>query len=406
MSPATRKSLLAAVALVALLAGGWALVRPRPVLDRDRFDALVARRRFASAEELLRAHLARAARDPQASYLLAELLLERPSTAEGIDEPGAREALALLANARPAGPREAALVKTYEGKAHYKLARWTACEAAMIEARRLDPAVPEAGWILLDLYYLEGRPREAARLGLELHRIEPDPRDRARLLLELVRQDAQPPDAASIVEQVEPVVAAEPDALRPQLALGAALIRNSKIDPGLDVLRRAHAAHPDDADAWEALLTGLDDAGQPEVVGEWLGKLPAAMRDDPRFARHLGRAAQDRADWPEAIRQYRRAREFDPADPMLVYRLSRALRFARQAAEADAMAKAHDAYKAALPELKPLYNEADATPTLGVEPHPDLVARLADLRERMLRPEEARAWRTLPGGVAAGSESP
>jgi tetratricopeptide (TPR) repeat protein len=403
MSAPARNAALAAVALAALLAGGWSLVRPRPVLDRDRFDALVAGRRFASAEGLLRAHLARAPRDPEAGYLLAELLLERPASAGGVDEPGAREALALLARVRPDSPRRAALARMYEGKAHYRLARWTACEAAMLDARRLDPAVPEAGWVLLDLYYLQGRTREAARLGLELHRVEPDPRDRALLLLELVRQDAQPPDAASIVAQAEPVVAAEPDATRPPLTLGAALIRNSKIADGLETLRAAVAAHPGAPEAWDSLLTGLDDAGQPEAVGTTLAGLPAALRDDARFARHLARAAQDRADWPEAVRQYRRARAFDPADPMLVYRLARALRFARQPAEADALARAHEAYKAALPDLKALYEEADATPTLGVAPHPDLVARMADLRDRMLRPEEARAWRTLPGGTDAAT---
>ena len=32
-------------------------------------------------------------------------------------------------------------------------------------------------------------------------------------------------------------------------------------------------------------------------------------------------------------------------------------------------------------ELKPLYNEADATPTLGLQPHQDLIARMADLRD-------------------------
>ena len=42
-----------------------------------------------------------------------------------------------------------------------------------------------------------------------------------------------------------------------------------------------------------------------------------------------------------------------------------------------------------------LYYEAIAMPTLGVVSQPDLYHRLADLRERMGRRDEARGWHLL-----------
>ena len=45
--------------------------------------------------------------------------------------------------------------------------------------------------------------------------------------------------------------------------------------------------------------------------------------------------------------------------------------------------------------MRPAYEEARAVADLGVSPHPELYHRLADLRERMGRPDEARAWHRL-----------
>ena len=42
-----------------------------------------------------------------------------------------------------------------------------------------------------------------------------------------------------------------------------------------------------------------------------------------------------------------------------------------------------------------VYEEANAVPTLGTEPHGELCHRLADLREAMGRPDEALAWHRL-----------
>ena len=147
-------------------------------------------------------------------------------------------------------------------------------EASWDEALRLDPRVPEAGWCLLEVYYLQNRPGDARRLALRLHEVEPDPRDRVQLLLELVRQDAQPMDPGSVVQWFEPVVRQNPTDLHASLALGLFLVRASQVDRGLDVLRGAVRRHPKSPDAWDAWLTGLDDAGQLDLMEQSVSRLP------------------------------------------------------------------------------------------------------------------------------------
>jgi tetratricopeptide (TPR) repeat protein len=386
--------------LIAASWGTWIAIRPIPVLDRNRLQVLTSAGRFQDAEEVLAEHLRAVPSDAEARFLLAQLLLERP---DGLDRPGettAREALDHLARIRPESNERRALIRLYEGKAMYRLLRWGECETAMNDALRLDPAVPEAGWILLDLYYLEGRHREASRLVMQLFEVEPDPRDRAQYLLELLRQDVQPLDAASVVEQLTPVVQAEPDAVAPAVALGLAQIHNSHTEPGLEILKQTYDAHRDDPAAWDGLMEGHETAGQPEGTAALLDILPSAFLVDPRFERHRGRVAEWQGNWKAAIDHYEKAIDYDPHDPVLVYRLGLAQRRNGNSAEAERLAANHEDYHSALREALPLYEEANALPDLGVRPYPDVCHRLAVLRGRMLRHEEARAWSELAEGAA------
>ena len=79
----------------------------------------------------------------------------------------------------------------------------------------------------------------------------------------------------------------------------------------------------------------------------------------------------------------------------MLYRLSRALKAAGRPEEAEAFDLRVRAAKEARDQILPLYEEANAVKNLGVAPHPDLYRRLADLRERMGRHDEALAWHRL-----------
>lgn len=390
----------AAAAMVLYAASAW-IPRSETSLSPSLSEAVVLAEghRFDESEAIARSYLQEKPDSSEAHMLLAQLALNRPepSTSKN-DRPDPRPAqLALehLDRVRPDKPYLAALVKLYRGKAEYRLGRLDDAETSWNEAIRIDPKIPEAGWSLLELHYLEGRVEEARPLALRMHQNEPDPRDRAQYLLELLRQDAQPHAAGSVVQWLEPLLQQNPNDLHAKLAMGRNLVRDGQVDRGLAMLKRIIEDHPSDPDVWDAWLTALDDSGQTDLLIPALDHVPRTFADSPRFAKHQARAAQERADWKAAVMGYRRALTEFPNDQKLKYRLARALRNSGETAEADQLQHEHRAYQVATQEVRDLYEEANADKTLGVNPHSELYQRIADLRERMGLKEEALAWHRM-----------
>ena len=388
----------ATLAIASLLA--WAVARlgrPSPALAP--VARLASSGNFDEAQAALGSILAAYPDLDDGHLLAAQLRLDRPEppteVGERPDPAPARVALEHLAQVDPGDTRRDALVHLYRGKAAYRLAELDKARLAWHDALRLDPEVPEAGWCLLELYYLEGRTAEARTLALRLHEAEPDPRDRVQLLLELLRQDAQPMAPESVAQWFEPAARQAPDDLHVALTLGLALARTGHSERGLSLLDHLAHDHPTEADAWDAWLTGLDDAGEIERLEEAFAALPPAFAGSPRFARHQARLAQERGDFPRAVAGYRRALKDAPGDQAIEYRLARSLRLAGDVAGAEAIEHARQAYLLAADEVRPLYDEANAIPDLGTVPRPDLYRRIADLRERLGHPDEARAWNRL-----------
>lgn len=390
--------LLAGFSLLAgLVLGAWALIGPeavkspgdlprQPLSQLQRQVAILAKAgQFDDAQAEVAAYLKHEPESIVARLMLAELALDRK-------DPQPELALETLRPVRPTESKLAAQVRLDQGKAYFLSLRYAEAEEAWKDALRIDPTIPEAGWALLDLYYVQGRGAEARRLALSLSEVEPDPHDRAQLLLELVRQDAQPVDPASVVEKLEPVIKKDPQDLHSLLALGLALVRDNRADQGIEMLRRAVASHPDDADAWDALLTGLGHAGRSADLAQALDRLPRALAESARFAEHRGRVAWDRRDWKEAAAAYRRAHEAKPEDHEVLYRLGQSLRSAGDLAAATEVERRARAFETAREAVGALYEEANANPTLGTAANPELYLRLADSRERMGRPAEALAW--------------
>jgi Flp pilus assembly protein TadD len=377
--------------------GAWEVSRERPTLD-GVID-LAEAGRFEEAEARVRAYLAARPDDGAARLLLAQILLKRPerppTQGEQRASGSADEALDHLRRVRPRNPRMAATLYLCRGMALDRLLRFDEAEAAWLDALKVDLSAPEVGWNLLHLYYLQEREEEARRLVMRLYRAEPDPHDRVLLLLELLRPDARPPAPASIVKQFTRVVQRDPNQFHSALALGLAQIRAGKVDEGVDQLRRVVRALPDRVEAWDCLLTGLDESGQLDVLEDELGHLPAALSESPRLFKHRARVAQSGGRWKDAVDHYRRARAAEPYNRVVEYRLSRALRHTGETAEADRIEERVRRRDIAIQELRPLYDQATETPALGVHPRPQLYQRIADVRERMQLPDEARAWHRL-----------
>jgi tetratricopeptide (TPR) repeat protein len=381
--PATGLVVLAIVAVAMILAAPQ-----RPVATLDGLSPLIAARRWDDAERRLADYLRAHPRDVRANLLMAQVALAR-------DVPKPERALHHLDRIDGGDVRIRTTVLLHRGKALSELGRNDEAEAAWKGALRLDPTAPEVGWNLLGLYYVQGRRNEAHRLAMELHAVEPDPRDRVQLLLELVRQDAKPIGPDSLIRTLEPIVRARPADRHTAIALGLALVRNSRADEGLAILRGLVDRHPEDEDARLGLLLGLDEARRPADLVEVLAGLPRALADDSRFQRYRAAVAQERGDWGAAATGYLRAWQADPSDFQVLYRLSRALRAAGRSEEAGRFDAAVRGAQRAREDVLALYEEANAVKDLGTAPHPELYRRLADLRERTGRPDEALAWHRL-----------
>jgi tetratricopeptide (TPR) repeat protein len=391
MNPQSRAPIwLILAAMISLMGVGarvlWRELQSPPSLDDVR--ALARQRQFAQAQALMTRYLQVFPSDHSAHLLMAQVAMDRP-------DPQPERALEHLHKIQADTPKDAAIIRFFEGKAYYQQKRYDLAESFWNQALELNPTVPEAGWALLDLLDLEARVEEAHRLGMRIYQVEPDPRDRIRALLELTRLDIDKVAPGSQVQIFEPLFKQHPEHLSLALIVGLALIHDSRPEEGIDTLRVALRWHPDSAQAWDGWLTGLDDAHQPEMLRQEFARLPKAMSGDPRFAKHAGAVAQGARDWPAAVRAYRRAYALEPWSGVLLYRLRMALRAAGEKAESDRIDHLLTVYQTAYKQTRAVYTEALSVKTLGLEPHTELCHRLADLREKVGRFDEARRWHRL-----------
>ncbi len=289
-----RNRILIVTAAVFGIGGIAALAARRslaPAPSLAQVGALARARQFHHAQTILDQFLQTHPKNDRARLLMAQLTTEPTNSQPGI-------ALEQIARIQTTTPKQTAKIKFLEGMARYQQRRYDLAEDCWTEALRLDPMVPEAGWVLIDLLDTESRQEEAHCLGMRLHEIEPDPRDRVKILLEMSRLDIEAPDPVSQVPLFEPLVKQHPENLPLAVTLGLALIRANRGDDGLEILHEALRRHPDSAKAWDAWLTGLFQASETDSLAQEFAHLPKALAADPRFAKHEGMMAQIAKDWP------------------------------------------------------------------------------------------------------------
>jgi tetratricopeptide (TPR) repeat protein len=403
-SPSTRPRLsvevVAVLAIVAVAAlAAWFAFAPAPELGLAL--RLAEGGRYSEAEPRLAEYLAYDPSNVRAGLALADVLLN-------LDPPKPAEAIERLDAIRGASPQQSAFALMLRGKAHRAQGRPGKAEAEWKEALAQDPLVAQAGWLLLDLYYSEGRTDDARRLALRLHRSEPDPRDRVRLLLEPIRPDAEPLAASGLIAALRPVVKEYPDDLFPALAYYRALAKDGTgTDEAMTGLRRLTAAHPEESACWEGLLSAMASLGDLDGVESTLAKLPPGIASQRWLTRYRGQVAEFHQDYAGAIRNYTESLADSPGDLELLYRLSKANRFAGREDEAKSVKLREADVKEAQDELRGikegerqqgrpgLFEDAMNRPSLGRVPDPALYQQLAAIRERMGHPDEALAWHKL-----------
>ena len=214
------------------------------------------------------------------------------------------------------------------------------------------------------------------------------------LLLELLRHDARPPAPGSLVKLFEPVVRDHPGDLHSALALGLALTRAGQVEKGIDELRRVVKTHPDRVEAWDCLLTGLDESGQVDVMEEELERLPAGIAESPRLLKHRARIAQG-SRWKEAVELYRQAQRPSPTTASSSTGSAgpcgtSARRPRPTASRSDSAAETSPSRSSGPSTTRPPRPATSASARTS-----ELYQKIAETRERMQLPDEARAWHRL-----------
>ena len=313
----------------------------------------------------------------------------RPEAATGPRPPRADQDRATAAPGRS--------VLLNEGKAYSALGRNDRAEAAWKEALRLEPRVPEAGWDLLGLYYVQGRRAEAHRLG------HGAPRRRARP----ARSRATAPGAGPPGCPADrPRFAHQDRSNRWCRAASGGFPHGDRPGPGLDPQQPRSTRDCRSCAAWSSATPAIRTPGTPAArpgrgpTVRRAGRGPGAVS-----RRHRGRPAVRAISRPRSPRSGgtgRRPRTPISAPGGPTPPTSRSSTGSagcsrppggrsrpRRSTSRSGPRRRHAI------RVLPLYEEANAVKTLGVAPHPDLYHRLADLRERMGRADEALAWHRL-----------
>jgi predicted Zn-dependent protease len=204
---------------------------------------------------------------------------------------------------------------------------------------------------------------------------------------------------------LESVVRDHPEEFHSALALGLALVRDGQSEKGIQELRRVVAAYPDRVEAWDCLLTCLDESGQVDMMEEELRRLPVEVAAAPRLSKHRARVAQGANRWKEAVELYRQAQRAEPYNRAVEYRLSRTLRHNGQGDEAGRIEARLRRRDVAIQELRPLFDQAEAARDLRVRTHGQLFQSIAQVREDMQFADEAIAWHRLVLAEDPGNET-
>ncbi|MBI3462966.1 MAG: tetratricopeptide repeat protein [Planctomycetes bacterium] len=377
----TKLALVAACGVVLLSGVGWGLasyLNRKSSLVQAR--TLLAAGDWARAEVELKKYLAggaRAAQTNEAKLLLAQVLARLEKHGESL------ELLESIPDTAPEAPR----ARVAQGNHYWDRAGWLKAESLWKRALQLDPRVPEAGWWLLDLYFMHGRFQEAEQLALQLYDTEPDSRDRIGLLWELVRQDNERMDPSTVKGRMEDALREHPDDFHSQLALARSYGGSGQIEKALNLVQQLASAHVSSVEVWETWLWCLYESGNFAEIRQLLESLSPEISSDRRVQKYHAAALEDAGDWSAAREIYEKRLQGDPYDRKAHYRLSRVLRGLGQEQQADWHEQRSRQLDAARENLARLYASRSGALVTG-----DLCAQAADYCEALGRREQALRW--------------
>ncbi len=291
---------------------------------------------------------------------------------------------------------------TIVGKALTNLNFWQRAEWCWKQALELDPRAPEAGYQLLQLYFVLHRWSESRQLALRLVENEPDPHDRALYLLELIRQEHERLMPTATVQLLEPVLALEPDYYHAKRALGLCYVQIGRVSEGLKLLYESVEQEPEKVEGWASLCWCLSQVGRWNELDHVWQSMSERAKMEPEVFRYRGHWAEAQGQLKLAASIYKRVLEKNPYDRKTHYRLARLLHRLgdeQAAIKHEQRAKQLDNLREALGNA---YKEAVAHPG---KLSADECRQLAKLCRDTGRLQEAARWE-LEANLRAGHHIP
>ncbi|MBI3463843.1 MAG: tetratricopeptide repeat protein [Planctomycetes bacterium] len=344
---------------------------------------LITSGRYAEAETSLRRLLARRAEHTEARILLSML---------GRDRQDWPLVAAALSSVPDADPRASAL-RVAEGDAWLRLHRAARAENCWNRALQLDPELQIARHRLLYLYGMQLRREAWTKLLWELY-------DRGQagfremLLLMIAGQVVWETDQA--IETVHPWTAADPADLHSQRALGIYLVRAGRTTQAIAQLTPIWQEHSEDAESYLALIDCYRAEGDAAKMLELLARCPSTAQSDGRYWKQRGAVALLDGRYDDAVSDFEQALGHARYDGDLHHKLSQALRFTDQAAEAEQ----HARIASLLARIERLCHSLHNASSWNAEEVRQLVSHCEELGLI----EEARGWVAV--GIARDPQDP
>jgi tetratricopeptide (TPR) repeat protein len=331
----------------------WYWRGTRPVPELQAIERWVEQGRLDEAQQALGERQAHSPHDGDSHALLAQVFARRHNP---------------LASARelhqvPFWWPDKGKWLLMEAAAFRQADRLRDAEAAWQAIVRDDPLHPmDQAYItaavreLQELFAIEGRRGDAARLIWSIYDRTDDPHQREALLIQRLRTEIKQMDPATAAGTLERCLAADPEDWEARRALGKVRAALNHPDEARRQLELCIRARPDDPRGWADELALLTGRGDLDALARAVAQIPASVAEDPGILAYRARLLERDGRWPEAVELYRRVVQARPWERDAYDRLASLEERLGQAGPAREHRRRSESLKAARRELEDAFH--------------------------------------------------
>jgi tetratricopeptide (TPR) repeat protein len=372
----------------------WYWRASEPQVSNKVIETWLDQHRGDDAERALKRRLARSPHDGEAHALLAKLLAQRGDTLACAQE------LHEVPDWWPNKGKWALM----EATAFKQVDRMADAEAAWQWIVKDDPLHPvdekvvtTAVLDLLELYAVEARWSDAARLIWNIYDRLGNPRDQEVLLVMRLRTEMERIMPVIAAEKLRKYIEADPHDWEARRALAKVNLVLSKPEEAKELVESCVRDRPADPRIWADYLTVLNDLGELDSLRSALEQIPPEVLADSGILKSRAWVLERDRKWAEAASLYRQLIQAHPWEADAYYRLALVEERLGQTAAARDHRQKSEAMRAARQELTDVFQkvldlrkEKQETPAMH-----QAVRRLAKTCEKLGWARDAEAWAKL-----------